>query len=215
MKTFVITLKSVEDSVKVSERCIRSAKRFGINAEAFDAVHSNDAQRVREEAGIPIDGFRGKWSRLNNVVGCFMSHYTLWSRCAEDNENYFILEHDAVIVNDIPTCDFKGVLSLGKPSYGKYRNPMKLGVNPLSSKPYFPGAHGYILKPSAAKELVEKAKTEARPADVYLHSDRFGFLEEYYPWPVEARDSFSTVQNENGIQAKHTYQEKPESYRIV
>ena len=215
MKTFVITLKNIEESVQVSQRCIRSAKRFGIDAKVFDAVRAKDAQKVREDAGIPLQGFRGKWSRLNNVVACFMSHHTLWSRCAKDNENYFILEHDAVIVNEIPTCDFKGVLSLGKPSYGKYLNPATLGVNPLCSKPYFPGAHGYILKPSAAKVLIEAAKTVACPADVFFHNDRFPFLEEYYPWPVEARDSFSTVQNENGIQAKHKYQEAPELYRLL
>lgn len=215
MKSFVITLTDLEESVQVAQRCIRSAARFGINVDTFDGVKAKDAQKVREAAGIPIEGFHGKWSRFDNVVACFMSHYTLWEKCAQGNENFLIFEHDAVVVDAIPTCYFKGVLSLGKPSYGNYLTPPMLGVNKLCSKQYFPGAHGYIVKPSAAKVLVKKAKEEACPADVFLHNMRFSFLEEYYPWSVEARDSFSTVQNMNGVQAKHKYQESPELYRLL
>jgi len=32
-------------------------------------------------------------------------------------------------------------------------------------------------------------------------------LQEYWPWPVEAHDSFTTIQNENGCLAKHNYGE--------
>ena len=57
-------------------------------------------------------------------------------------------------------------------------------------------------------ELVETAKSgKAIPTDVYLNLDLFPFLEEYYPWPVEAQDSFSTIQNTNGCLAKHNYGE--------
>jgi hypothetical protein len=30
-------------------------------------------------------------------------------------------------------------------------------------------------------------------------------LEEYYPWPVEVRESFSTIQKTQGCLAKHMY----------
>lgn len=215
VKAFVITLTDLEESMQVAQRCIWSAKKYGAEVKVFDAVRAIDAQAARESAGIPIDGFRGKYSRLNNVVACFMSHYALWNQCAESNKNIFILEHDAVFVNSIPTVDFKGLLSLGKPSYGNYRNPSMIGVNELTSKFYLPGAHAYMLKPYAARALIEKAKKEACPADVFLHKDRFSFLEEYYPWPVEAKDSFSTVQNETGIQAKHQYQNAPDLYKLL
>ena len=52
----------------------------------------------------------------------------------------------------------------------------------------------------------------ARPTDVYLNIDTFPFLQEYYPWPVEARDSFTTIQSEMGCKAKHNFNEK---YEIV
>ena len=65
MKAFVITLTDLEDSMQVAQRCIRSAKKYGVEVEVFDAVRTIDAQAAREGAGIPIDGFRGKYSRLN------------------------------------------------------------------------------------------------------------------------------------------------------
>ena len=44
---------------------------------------------------------------------------------------------------------------------------------------------------------------EARPTDVFLNRNTFPFLEEYFPWPVEAKDSFTTIQSERGCTAKH------------
>ena len=100
------------------------------------------------------------------------------------------------------------MISIGKPSYGRYNTPQTLGVGPLVHKKYFGGAHAYMITPEGAKELVETAKSgKAIPTDVYLNLDLFPFLEEYYPWPVEAQDSFSTIQNTNGCLAKHNYGE--------
>ena len=47
---------------------------------------------------------------------------------------------------------------------------------------------------------------------VYLNLDLFPWLQEYYPWPVRADDNFSTIQNKNGIIAKHNYSE---GYKLI
>ena len=115
-----------------------------------------------------------------------------------------IFEHDAMCLNVInSTIMYNACISLGHPSYGKFNTPATLGVNPLTSKKYFPGAHAYRLKPTAAKMFIQQAKIEARPTDVFLNIHTFPFLEEYYPWLAEAKDSFTTIQNKNGIAAKH------------
>lgn len=80
------------------------------------------------------------------------------------------------------------------------------------SKRYFPGAHAYRITPAGARALVEQARRHARPTDVFLHTDTFPFLQEFYPWPVEARDSFTTIQSEAGCLAKHSY---GDTYEIV
>ena len=103
-------------------------------------------------------------------------------------------------------------MNIGAPSYGNAQTPNILGVNPLTSKPYFPGAHGYMITPAGAKMLISKAKTNAAPTDVFMSLSNFPTLQEYYPWAVEARDSFTTIQKQAGCLAKHSY---GETYDII
>jgi GR25 family glycosyltransferase involved in LPS biosynthesis len=217
MKAFVITIREIPESVQMAERCIASGKRNGIDIEHFWAFTplSQDIKLLFKEEGIPVDGFKERWSRLENAMAAFLSHYTLWKRCVADNENYLILEHDAVVKDSIPVLFGEGVMNIGEPSYGSFKTPPVLGYNKLTSKQYFPGAHAYIVSPDAANILVKQAKVDGGPTDVWLHNDRFGFLEEYYPWPVVVDDTFTTIQNESGCQAKHSYKKSPDMYRVV
>ena len=112
-----------------------------------------------------------------------------------------------MLVEPIPNAPYTYVCNFGKPSYGNWITPKTLGVNPLTSKKYFPGAHAYGVKPEGAKQLVYEATSSGKPTDVYLHTDTFSWLQEYYPWPAEARDNFTTIQNVNGCLAKHNYNE--------
>ena len=212
MKSYVITIKDLPKSVDIAQRCINSVK--GHNVQMFEAfTPKNKPEALLESEGLPTKHFKEKYSNYENCMAAFFSHYTLWKWCAQEGIEYQIFEHDAVAVNDIPlVIPYDKVISLGKPSYGQYNTPTSLGVNQLQSKQYFPGAHAYRLKPEGAKELIERAKIDAGPTDIYLHLGRFPWLEEYYPWPVEARDHFTTIQKEEGCLAKHGY---GESYEIV
>ena len=162
---------------------------------------------MAEELGIPIQGFKEKYSRYENCLAAFLSHRRLWEWGVANNEEVLIFEHDAVVVDEIPDVVYRGVLSYGHPSYGKWITPSTLGVNKLVSKQYLPGAHAYKVKPEAGKVLLETAKTHAGPTDVYIRNELFDFVEEYYPWPVVVKESFSTIQREEGCLAKHGYGE--------
>jgi GR25 family glycosyltransferase involved in LPS biosynthesis len=85
-------------------------------------------------------------------------------------------------------------------------------VNQLVSKPYFPGAHAYMLKPAGAKAFIAKAHEKPLPTDIFINKVNFPWLEEYYPWPVEARDTFTTIQKVEGCLAKHNYND---DYKII
>ena len=212
MKSYVITIMDNPDSVRAAERCIASMPEY--NVQMFPAITpKNNPVEIAEQRGIPIDNFKEVYSRFENCLSAFLSHNTLWQMCAKDKQEYQIFEHDAVAVTPIPKfINHNGCISLGKPSYGKYRQPFVLGVNSLTSKKYFPGAHAYRIKPKAAVTILESATMYARPTDVFLNLDLFPWLQEYYPWPVEARDTFTTIQNERGCGAKHNYSE---DYKIV
>lgn len=212
---FVITIKENSQSVASADRCITSAKRFGISVSYFNAItptNTNISQKMQSEQ-IPEGGFAEKYSRKYNCMAAFLSHYSLWKISANMNMEVTIFEHDAVVVNNIPdNLRYQGCINLGAPSYGRFTAPTTLGVGPLVSKPYFPGAHAYRVNPAAAKSLIAAAKHMGRPTDVFLNRGTFAWLEEYYPWPVEARDSFTTIQTEAGCLAKHNYSDK---YEII
>jgi GR25 family glycosyltransferase involved in LPS biosynthesis len=208
MKSYVITILDNSLSVKSAERCIRSAKTWGIEVEQWRATTPKDNPKdILDSKGILIDGFMEKYSRLDNCIAAFLSHYFLWEKCVEDNKEILILEHDAFFMGPLPAIIIGQCVNFGKPSYGRFNTPDFMGESKLVSKPYFGGAHAYTIKPSGARKLIEKAETEAKPTDIFLDSRRFSFLKEYHPWPIEARDRFTTIQKTEGCLAKHNYNE--------
>ena len=214
MKSYVITMVENKKSIEAADRCIDSGVKNGLFIQNFRAITPRDPiDKILKVQGISKDGFKESYSRFDNCVAAFLSHYSLWMQCAAGEDEFQIFEHDAVIMNPIPEfINYQLCVNLGKPSYGKYNDPILLGVNPLTSKRYFPGAHAYRLKPEGAKRLIAQAKIAAKPTDVFLHLDTFPWLEEYYPWPVQANDSFTTIQKQAGCLAKHNYNDK---YQII
>lgn len=213
MKAFVITIKDNPKSVEVAKRCIKSGSANGLTIEMFDAITPNDEPvELLETKGIAPNSFDEKYSRNLNCISAFLSHYSLWEKCVKDNQTYVIFEHDAVMIDRIPSTTFRYVMNIGAPSYGKFIQPRHLGVGPLTTKKYFPGAHAYMVTPAGAKLLVENAPMYARPTDVYLNLETFPWLQEWYPFVAEARDTFTTIQVEEGCLAKHNWKE---GYEII
>ena len=213
MKAYVITIKDNEKSVRAANRCIKSGLRQGIVVEQHTAITpANNPVSIAAEKNIPTGNFDEVYSRFDNCLAAFLSHHSLWEKCAKSKEPMLILEHDAVFVNHVPPFFVHPIVNIGRPSYGNYYTPRVLGEMPLISKRYLPGAHGYYIEPAGAKKLIEKAKTDAKPTDVFINLDTFPDIHEYYPWPVEAKDSFTTIQRKTGCLAKHNY---GETYEIL
>lgn len=206
MTHYVITIMDNIKSYECAERCIASGKKWGNYIHKWEATTpKDDPELLFLREGLPIDGIREhdkKYSRFENCAAAFYSHYSLWKQCVHLNHPITIFEHDAVLHNSIPKNPFKYVMNIGQPSYGKYENPPLFGVNHLTSKRYLPGAHAYRVTPTGAKMLIELAKRKARTTDVFIHLDDI-YIQEYYPWVATADDSFTTIQKEAGIQAKH------------
>jgi len=214
MKAYVITIMDNEQSVNSAERCIRSGKKYGQEIEKHKAFTPKDNPfYILHTKGIQPSFFSEKYSRQLNCAAAFLSHHSLWEKAVKENESIMIFEHDAVVIGYLPTEEnFKGVMTFSKPSYGRFNTPIKIGVDGLKQKPYFGGAHGYMVNPWGAKQLIDKAKTMGRPTDVYLNLETFPWLEEYYPWACMAVDGFTTIQKEEGCQAKHNYKD---GYEII
>ena len=135
MKAYVITIMSHQGSLETSWRCIESGKKFGLDIERFSAITPSDNPLLLlEQEGISDLGFEEKYSRNLNCISAFLSHYSLWKKCIELDEEVIIFEHDAVLVEPIPNAPYTYVCNFGKPSYGNWITPKTLGVNPLTSK---------------------------------------------------------------------------------
>ena len=135
-------------------------------------------------------GSIGKMSRPG-VIGCFYSHYRLWSKCVDLNEPIMIFEDDVIFYRKYIPVLFEGVLilSLGKSSFlgepGKtyLENPS----GPPAALPWknfsMPGASGYAITPDAAMGLIKFYKPYWYPADnainqytckIYIHTYLMG-----------------------------------------
>ena len=212
---YVITMMDNERSTQVARRCIESGKKLGYNILMFKAFTPDNCnpEEVAIYNDLPLKGFEEKYSRTGNCISGFLSHFHLWKLTVANNTPTFIFEHDAVILNKLPDITNYDILSVGKPSYGNFNIPTFLGEGPLTSKRYFPGAHGYRVTPKGAQMLIDEAKHTAGPTDVFIHVDKFQYhLGETYPWSVEANDSFTTIQRQEGCLAKHNY---GETYEII
>ena len=213
MKAYVITIRGNINSVQAANKCIDSGKLHGVQIEKFSAItpEDNPVELLKTRGISPIQ-FDEKYSRNENCIAAFLSHYALWEACSKGKENFVIFEHDAIMVDRIPPAFPNYVMNLGHPSYGKWNTPAQLGINPLTTKRYFPGAHAYMVTPEGGRLLVENAPMYAKPTDVYLNIDTFPWLQEWYPFIAEARDTFTTIQVEAGCRAKHNWNE---GYEII
>lgn len=209
MKAFVITIEDNQKSMEAAYRCIKSAEKHGLHVEHHWAYTPKDNPfLLLHKKGIQPAFFQEIYSRHENCAAAFLSHHSLWEKSIKNDETIVIFEHDAIVIGEVPVNEkFEGVMTFSKPSYGKFNTPVQLGVDGLIQKPYFGGAHGYMVNPWGAKQLVSKAKTHGRPTDVFMNLETFPFLEEYYPWACMAADGFTTIQKEKGCEAKHNFKD--------
>jgi len=208
MKASVITIIDNDRSRQVADRCIQSGMRNNLQIAYFKAFTPKDSPlKIASDENISIDKFSEEYSRFSPTLAAFLSHYWLWKMTAVGTIPHVIFEHDAVIMDNIPTTLTGDIVNLGAPSYGRFNTPTTLGEGPLVSKRYLPGAHAYYITPKGAQQLVDKAKTHAEPTDVFINLENFPNIKEYYPWPVVAKDNFTTIQKERGCLAKHNYGE--------
>ena len=215
MKGYVVTLMNLPESVAVANRCAATGNRFGVDVTLFPAVFKDIALDELEKEGLKLSKWDESFSNVPAVIGNFVTQYRIWKTIIESKEPGIVLEHDAVFTAPVPDLNGKGdIINLGKPSYGNYHSKTNAGVYPLFSKSgYVPGAHGILITPTGALELINIAKQlGAAPCDLFINNTNFPNIKEIYPWVIEAKDEFSTIQKTKGCAAKHNYNK---NYKIL
>ena len=187
MKAFIIRLKGNAISEKHAAECVEQAAKFGITVEHFDAINGLEYTSHLEKLKI-FPKYKFKKGRAG-VFGCLLSHYYLWEKCSFDNVPCVILEHDGYFIRPLPdnVLDmFTDVLKLDEQDpfskaydaivqkdtdfiIKKYVNTQAKFLEKNQTGNYMRGAYGYIIKPHAAKKIVDWIKINGFvPADQQL-----------------------------------------------
>jgi GR25 family glycosyltransferase involved in LPS biosynthesis len=208
--------------VQSSKEVMDSAIKFGnIKPELWEGVHRDGSFRKMYNKGLRLRN-SNKWERnayLDCIVGCFMSHFSLWEESVRTNERIMILEHDAIFMNEYKDVYYDGILNIGKPLWGDWYNDFSDGivVRDLSkcTKPHYEdavidkpeycqcernwiiGAHSYIVTPSVSKKLIAQATAGGIvPTDIFLQTEHFP-IADYLPYCARQHQHFTTIQKDH------------------
>ena len=183
----IIFLSEIEFSKKIAKSCIEQARKFGVNVIPFKGVHGYNSEAILKKFSLKQKYFFKGGRR--GVIGCFLSHYLLWLECITFNKPYLILEHDGYFIRNLEKGildRFDDVLKLDNESpynndydnkvnenanfvVEKYNNPNTKNTELNETGNYLKGAYSYIIKPKAAKKIVEWIEINGfLPADIQI-----------------------------------------------
>lgn len=217
MKAYVNYLPDIPQSNAAQRRCTASCEEFGLDPIPYPAVWRDEVKEALFNVGLRVKDFHDHYSNRDAVIANFITQYKIWEEVANSyahNDPVLILEHDAVVTAKLPDIEWPEITNVGKPSYGAFKTRDREGLYPLFSKPwYLPGAHAYIITRLGAQHLIKRARMDGvEPVDLFISNKRFT-VHEYYPWPVECKDTFTTIQKETGCEAKHNWDK--EKYHVL
>lgn len=186
MKAHIITLSGVSTSVNAAERCIASAKNISIKK--FEAINEKQVETLMKQMQIkwnyPWEGEvldvssglkKSAYTTANPLrrMACFLSHYLLWKKCAEQDETLVVLEHDALFTRPFDETAFSqskfDIISMNDPRgatrrAGSYHDQLQSNTNVIQRVPTIddiqvpqglPGNSAYIIKPKGAKLMID------------------------------------------------------------
>jgi GR25 family glycosyltransferase involved in LPS biosynthesis len=181
VKSFIIHLSKIANSLNSAVRTQQDLKAIGIDAELFEGTYGNEAEDIFKQEGRTVHpiNFRGNPTEERDknkagkpgVMGCFYSHYRLWKKCVELNETIGIFEDDVKVLRPLVPIDFEEVLvvAMGSRKNEKYLQYIHDPQGECHAAEYrhksMPGTVGYLIKPAAAKKLLNYYQ------NTYLSSD--------------------------------------------
>jgi len=159
-KGYLIYLPTFENSVRMANRALESAKQYGWNVELYEGV--NGLEKSLDDYGIKIFQGNKKCKRLMvrpGTQGCFLSQYNLWKKCVELQEYINIFEHDVIFkkpMGSVTECDV-------------YKFEGFKQAKTILPGNWFEGARAYRISPVGAKKILNWVHTNgAMPADWML-----------------------------------------------
>jgi GR25 family glycosyltransferase involved in LPS biosynthesis len=195
---FFITSVEKEEARKTGFSHVDKCDDFGdFKAQVFEAVKGDEANFIFNMNGIKFlqNEYISKefidreeyhaYSHRPGVKGCFASHFLLWNKCVQMDQIIGIFEYDAYQELKLPKKhDFENVLYLSawrnfngqSDDYCESRSKNGIhnyvGYDRWGYKNVMSGTHAYLIKPHAAKILIDTTKTKGWfPVDRFFSTD--------------------------------------------
>lgn len=93
-----------KETQKPLNDAIASSKEYGINLIPYAGVYKNiDSIIDQENLFVNAAGAHKVTRRGKGVLGCFLSHYSLWKTSVEKNIPVGVLEYDAIFIKPLPS----------------------------------------------------------------------------------------------------------------
>lgn len=139
-----------------------------------------------------------------NEIGCFLSHKLAWQACLRNNQTTLIFEDDFILLphftetiqlllTEFTTWQLIRLQGLVETRHDIVKKIDGVTVVRNYADPL--GSTAYIIKPEAAKVLVEQAKDIYEPLDHFLeHKSKHGIeMLAVKPYPVDISKAQSTI----------------------
>ena len=217
MKAFVIAIPDHNDSQLHADKCIQSVKDTNseLDIEKFTAIVPETMWQVdwcwphTKKKQCPNTGMILKAYKTYDMtkrIAAAGSHYRLWEKCVELNEPIIVLEHDAIFTRQFALFEFEGgAISINNPDHATFNWKLynKLDDSGEQEVPWvadeqipqgLPGHSAYIIKPWAAKEVIELQDTLGWwPNDAIMCKQLCPWLRAYKPYFTKVQGIKSTT----------------------
>lgn len=217
MKAFIIAIPGHEDSQLHADRCIQSVKDTNseLDIQKFTAIVPETMWEVEWDwpytkkqqclnTGMIKKAY--KTYDMTKRIAAAGSHYKLWEKSVELNETIMILEHDAIFTRQFKPFKFEGgAISINNPDHATFNWKLynKLDNSGEQEVPWvadesipqgLPGHSAYIIKPWAAKEIIELQDTLGWwPNDAIMCKQLCPWLRSYKPYFTKVQGIKSTT----------------------
>jgi glycosyl transferase, family 25 len=201
LQTIVISLLR---SPRRREKARSELSKTNLNWSFLDAVDGSNLQTPPPEyQPRKVKRLLG-FEMTPNEIGCFLSHKKAWQLCLESNQATLIFEDDFILLPH-----FERALEL---LFTEFHDWQLIRLQSLANSPHVIirmigdisivknlsdpiGATAYILKPAAAKILIEHAKDIYEPLDHFLEHKKKHDVEMFAvkPYPVDISKAPSTI----------------------
>jgi GR25 family glycosyltransferase involved in LPS biosynthesis len=162
--SYIITIKNHKNSEIMGQRCLESCNRVGQKAVIWDAFDGTGEKIKVPEHARNTNWL--KWLKLTNYsltkpeICCWLSHFSLWCKCIEEDMPLVALEHDAIMLQPFTHHNvFNSIVYLGSSEQVKsnYWNPIPPHAQMGHNYRYILRTHAYSIDPLVAKNLVSHA----------------------------------------------------------